>query len=87
MRKFIVLPSHHIVEQPLLSMNNLPPPTMDGLLPPSKPPVHPSFYSFLEILTPLPFVSHNSSVVSREAAIISGLVGESKDQVQMELDA
>jgi len=46
-----------------------------------------SFYSFPEILTPLPFVSHNSSVVSREAAIISGLVGESKDQVQMELDA
>jgi len=49
-------------------------------------PVRPSFYSFPKILTPLPFVSHNSGVVSKEATIVSGLVGEAKDRVQMELD-
>jgi len=41
------------------------------------------FHSFLGILTPLSFLSHKSGVVSKEAAIVSGLVGEAKDRVQM----
>ena len=46
-------------------------------------PVCPLFHSFLGILTPLSFLSHKSSMVSKEAAIVSGLVGEAKDRVQM----
>jgi len=43
-----------------------------------------SIVSFLPgDLTPLSFLSHKSGVVSKEAAIISGLVGEAKDRVQM----
>ena len=34
----------------------------------------------------MPFLSHNSGVVSKEAAIVSGLVGEAKVRVQTELD-
>ena len=45
-----------------------------------------ALYSFPKILTPLCFLSHNSSVVGKEAAIVSGLVGEAKDQVARELD-
>ena len=49
-------------------------------------PVCPLFYSFSEILTPLPFLSRNSGVISKEVAIVSGLVGDAKDRVQTELD-
>jgi hypothetical protein len=44
------------------------------------------FYSFPEILTLWPFFSNNSGVVGKDAAIVSGLVGEAKDRVQTELD-
>lgn len=40
----------------------------------------------LRDLTPLPFLSRNSGVVSKEVAIVSGIVGDAKDRVQTELD-
>jgi hypothetical protein len=48
--------------------------------------VCPLFYCFPEILTLQPFFSYDSGAVGKDAAIISGLVGEAKDRVQMELD-
>jgi hypothetical protein len=44
------------------------------------------FYCFPEILTLQPFFSHDSDAVGKDAADISGLVGEAKDWVQTEPD-
>ena len=44
------------------------------------------FFPILTLVNCFPDFSHNSGVGDKDAAIVSGLVGDARDRVQTELD-